>query len=61
MTRNSKAYDVNICVHEYIQRITIPEIIEDEWFKQGYSPAQFVDEETTCSDDVDAAYTNSEV
>eukprot|EP00253_Pinus_taeda_P028149 PITA_28149 len=41
-------------------RITIPEIREDEWFMQGYSPAKFVDEENTDLDDVDASYTNSE-
>jgi 5'-AMP-activated protein kinase catalytic alpha subunit len=40
-------------------RITIPEILEDKWFKEGYSPAKFV-EEDTCLDDVDAAFTNSE-
>lgn len=40
-------------------RITIPEIVEDTWFKEGYSPAQFV-EEDTCLDDVNAAFTNSE-
>eukprot|EP00253_Pinus_taeda_P017194 PITA_17194 len=27
-------------------RITIPEIMEDEWFKQGYSPAKSVEEDT---------------
>lgn len=43
-----------------MQRITIPEIMEDEWFKKGYSPAKFVEEDDdTCLDNVDA--TNSEV
>lgn len=40
-------------------RISIAEIVEDEWFKKGYSRAKFV-EENTCLDDVDAAFTNSE-
>eukprot|EP01018_Ginkgo_biloba_P034615 Gb_10748 [translate_table: standard] len=40
-------------------RITIPEILEDEWFKQGYSPANYVEEDISL-DDVDAAFTNSE-
>ena len=43
-----------------MQRITIPEMVEDEWFKEGYSPAKFV-EEDTCLDDVDAVFTNAKV
>jgi 5'-AMP-activated protein kinase catalytic alpha subunit len=31
-------------------RITIPEIVEDEWFKQGYSPTKLVEEEDICLD-----------
>lgn len=40
-------------------RITIPEIIENEWFKEGYSPAKPVEEDTSL-DDVNAAFTNAE-
>ncbi|KAH9324048.1 hypothetical protein KI387_004226, partial [Taxus chinensis] len=40
-------------------RITIPEIIENEWFKQGYCPAKLVEEDTSL-DDVNAAFTNAE-
>lgn len=40
-------------------RISIAEIVEGGWFKQGYSRAKFV-EENTCLDDVDVAFTNSE-
>uniref|UniRef100_A0A0C9S9R3 non-specific serine/threonine protein kinase n=1 Tax=Wollemia nobilis TaxID=56998 RepID=A0A0C9S9R3_9CONI len=40
-------------------RITIPEILENEWFKLGYSPAKLVEEDTSL-DDVNAAFTNAE-
>eukprot|EP00253_Pinus_taeda_P030400 PITA_30400 len=40
-------------------RITIGEIMKDEWFKQGYSPAKVV-EEDTCFDDVAVAFTMSQ-
>eukprot|EP00253_Pinus_taeda_P011711 PITA_11711 len=40
-------------------RITIPEIMEDVWFKQGYSPAKSVEEDTYL-DDIDLPFTNSE-
>ncbi|XP_037496241.1 CBL-interacting serine/threonine-protein kinase 9 isoform X2 [Jatropha curcas] len=40
-------------------RITIPEILEDEWFKKGYKPPQFEQEEGVTLDDVDAAFSGS--
>eukprot|EP00252_Welwitschia_mirabilis_P011244 TRINITY_DN2530_c0_g1_i2.p1 TRINITY_DN2530_c0_g1~~TRINITY_DN2530_c0_g1_i2.p1 ORF type:complete len:389 (-),score=19.20 TRINITY_DN2530_c0_g1_i2:627-1793(-) len=40
-------------------RITIPDIVKHEWFQEGYSPAKF-EEEDTCVDDVNAAFTNTE-
>jgi len=40
-------------------RISIAEIVENEWFKQGYSPEKFV-EENTRFDDVNAAFTDAE-
>lgn len=43
------------------QRITIPEILENEWFKKDYKPAQFQEEEDVNLDDVDAVFDNSKV
>lgn len=45
----------------FVQRITIPEILEDGWFKKGYQPTCFQQEEDVNVDDVDAAFNNSEV
>lgn len=45
----------------WLQRITIAEILEDEWFKKGYKPPQFHYEESSNVDDVDAAFNNSKV
>nr|XP_009397402.1 PREDICTED: CBL-interacting protein kinase 23-like isoform X2 [Musa acuminata subsp. malaccensis] len=39
-------------------RITIPEIIENEWFKKGYQPPHFETEEVNL-DDVDAIFSES--
>lgn len=44
-----------------LQRITIAEIHEDEWFKKGYTPARFEVEEDITLDDVDAAFSSSRV
>jgi len=44
-----------------MQRIKIPEIIEDEWFKKGYKPAIFTEEEDVNVDDVAAAFNDSKV
>jgi hypothetical protein len=43
------------------QRITVAEIIEDEWFKKGYRPPQFEQEEHVNVDDVDAVFNDSKV
>nr|QND78266.1 calcineurin B-like protein-interacting protein kinase 9 [Nitraria tangutorum] len=40
-------------------RITISEILEDEWFKKGYKPPQFDKEEDVNLDDVDAVFNDS--
>lgn len=40
-------------------RITIPEILEDEWFKKGYTPPQFEEEEASTIEDVDAVFNDS--
>ncbi|KAK9147199.1 hypothetical protein Scep_005956 [Stephania cephalantha] len=41
-------------------RITIPEILDDEWFKVGYKPPVFEQEEDVNLDDVDAVFNDSE-
>ncbi|KNA04505.1 hypothetical protein SOVF_199070, partial [Spinacia oleracea] len=41
-------------------RITIPEILEDEWFKRDYKRPVFDDEDETSLDDVDAVFQDSE-
>lgn len=43
------------------QRITIPEILENEWFKKEYKPAYFEEEQNVNLDDVDAVFNDSEV
>ena len=42
------------------QRITIPEILEDEWFKIDHKPPVFYDDDDTSLDDVDAVFQDSE-
>ncbi|XP_024019714.1 CBL-interacting serine/threonine-protein kinase 3 isoform X2 [Morus notabilis] len=42
-------------------RITIPEILVDEWFKKGYKPPVFDEKEDTNLDDVEAVFKDSEV
>lgn len=44
-----------------MQRMTIPEILENEWFKKDYKPAQFQEEDDVNLDDVDAVFNNSKV
>ena len=43
------------------QRITVPEILEDEWFKKDYKPPIFEEKEDTNLDDVEAVFKDSEV
>lgn len=43
------------------QRITISEILEDEWFKKDYKTPQFEKEEDVNLDDVDAVFNDSKV
>lgn len=45
----------------FLQRIKIPEILEDEWFKKGYKPPSFKEEEDINVDDVAAAFNDSKV
>ncbi|KAL9385247.1 hypothetical protein Peur_022257 [Populus x canadensis] len=44
---------------EPLTRITVAEIIEDEWFEKGYRPPQFEQEEHVNVDDVDAVFNDS--
>ncbi|KAJ8442910.1 hypothetical protein Cgig2_022276 [Carnegiea gigantea] len=44
-----------------LQRITISQMLLDEWFKKDYHPASFAEEEDVNLDDVDAAFNKSEV
>lgn len=43
------------------QRITIAEILENDWFKKGYKPPHFEQREDVNLDDVDAVFNDSEV
>nr|DAD36141.1 TPA_asm: hypothetical protein HUJ06_006781 [Nelumbo nucifera] len=43
-----------------LTRITIPEILENEWFKKGYRPPDFESEEDVNLDDVNAVFNESE-
>ncbi|KAI3497227.1 hypothetical protein L1887_39689 [Cichorium endivia] len=40
-------------------RITISEILENDWFKKGYKPPNFEQEEDFSLDDVDAVFNES--
>ncbi|CAK7348645.1 unnamed protein product [Dovyalis caffra] len=42
-----------------LTRITVGEILEDEWFKKGYKPPKFEQEEDVNVDDVDAVFNDS--
>lgn len=43
------------------QRITIPELLVDEWFKKDYKPPVFEEKKDTNLDDVEAVFKDSEV
>ncbi|KAL5699649.1 cAMP-dependent protein kinase [Ranunculus cassubicifolius] len=43
-----------------MNRITVPEILEDEWFKKGYKAPTFDEKYETNLDDVDAVFKDSE-
>lgn len=44
-----------------MQRITIPEILENDWFRKDYKPPDFEQEEDISLDDVHAVFNDSEV
>lgn len=41
------------------QRITLAEILQDQWFKKGYKPPQFEQEEDVNLEDIDVAFNDS--
>lgn len=41
--------------------MTIPEILENPWFREDYEPAHFEHEEDVNLEDVDAVFSDSEV
>lgn len=43
------------------QRITAPQIYKNEWFRKGYTPAKFKEEEDVSLDDVVAVFSDSTV
>lgn len=43
------------------QRITIPEILDDAWFKKDYKPAVFEEKKEANLSDVEAVFKDSEV
>lgn len=43
-----------------LTRMTIPEILENPWFREDYKPAHFEHEEDVNLDDVDAVFSDSE-
>lgn len=45
----------------FMQRITIEQIRNDEWFNKGYVPARLIEYEDVNLDDVDAAFNDPEV
>lgn len=45
----------------FYQRITVPQVLKDPWFKKGYKPPAFDEKCQTSLDDVDAAFGDSEV
>ncbi|XP_058072994.1 uncharacterized protein LOC131221714 [Magnolia sinica] len=42
-----------------LTRITIPDVIENEWFKKGYKPPSFDTADVTSLDDVDSVFNES--
>ncbi|TYH92764.1 hypothetical protein ES332_A13G206300v1 [Gossypium tomentosum] len=40
-----------LCLNPLACRITIPEILQDEWFKKGYKPPKFEQDEDVNLDD----------
>ncbi|KAH6756607.1 hypothetical protein C2S51_038906 [Perilla frutescens var. frutescens] len=43
-----------------LTRMTIPELLENQWFREDYKPPRFEQEEDVNLDDVDAVFSNNE-
>lgn len=41
--------------------MTIAEILENDWFKKGYKPPRFDQEQDVSLDDIDAVFSDSQV
>ncbi|CAA2992204.1 CBL-interacting kinase 32 [Olea europaea subsp. europaea] len=57
---NARKFITRILNPNPVTRITIPEILKDEWFKKDYKPPVFDEKEDTNLDDVEAVFKNSE-
>lgn len=44
-----------------LQRMTIPQILESDWFRKDYKPPHFEQGDDVSLDDVDAVFTDSAV
>ncbi|XP_057527332.1 CBL-interacting protein kinase 33-like isoform X3 [Amaranthus tricolor] len=60
MSFSAKKFITRILDPNPMTRLTIPEILEDEWFKVDYKPSVFDDKDDTSLDDVDAVFQDSE-
>ena len=49
-------------VFDVLQRLTITQILEDQWFREGYNkPEEFKNDEEVNLDDIDAVFSESNV
>lgn len=44
-----------------LQRMSIPEILEHQWFREDYKPPHFEQDEGVNLEDVDAVFSNNQV
>ncbi|KAF9606164.1 hypothetical protein IFM89_023257 [Coptis chinensis] len=56
---SAKNLNKRILDHNPLTRITIPNILENEWFKKGYIPPDFEQGEDVSLDDVVAVFNDS--
>lgn len=52
---------VVVHVFAFVQRITVQQIRDDEWFKKGYVPVRLLEYEDVNLDDVNAFFDDTEV
>ncbi|CAH9094414.1 unnamed protein product [Cuscuta epithymum] len=58
---NLKVSDFGLsALSQQVRRISIPEVLEDEWFKKGYKPSVFYENEGANLDDVEAVFQDIE-